>query len=389
MSQSALTRLLQTKTRSANIEAGQMAAFTPDLIVLTDTDASMVFDQLAGREIVAKAVLLTGQENTELRKKAGHAGVNVEPCIDPLTTLIETSRALPGDLVIANLPGICGLGGIGAVGMRCTPPDLANALQGQPIETRVPGAFKASLMGELPTECDGLDLFLELHSQGMVAGVSLEVSGPGSKDLSLMQRLRVASWAGLNGAAQIFVVPDKTLVQELNAIVNRSFTTFEPASEAIYAGSFEVELGRIRPRIITPDGQVVTSVEASGQQPNAAHFGGAGTCGLPELKRIRDVFRNHRPTVPVTVCPDSRAITDLAAAEDVIDHLEDFGVRIIKSPEPPAENSVVTGVSGKGCYKASTETALLCAVQGQFGPPQNPGKDVRDSKLSGRLPRAE
>ncbi|MEE9311924.1 MAG: aconitase family protein [Planctomycetota bacterium] len=387
MSQTALIRLLETKTESENIQSGQKCAFTADLIVLTDKDAEFAFKRLGTDRLNINAVLLTRQQGTGLLAQAEKLGITILACVDPLTAILENSLVLPGELAIANFAGISALGGIGAIGLRCTVTDLVDALQGKPFETRVPNAIRAELSGSLPSNCDGLDVYLELRAKVFSAGVSLDLTGQGLAGTSLATRVRLASWAGIAGAAQVFCVPDKALVQELNASATRTFKTFEPAKDASYQATHELDLSRVRPRIITSDGQSSTATEASNNEPKAVVIGGSATCGRIELERIRDVFRNHRPTLPVTVIPDSENICASAQADDILDNLEAFGVTVSTDPIMPDAGTVITNVSGIGCFKVSLTTALQVAIHGRFGAADNSDKDARDSKLSGRLPK--
>lgn len=390
MAHAALISLLQTKTSVESIRSSQRVPLSPDLVVLTDSDAALVLEQLAKQNtnsISCDAVWLAVKPNSELKKQAEGLGITCFSCIDPLATLIDTGLVLPGELAISNMAEVSGVGGVGAVGLRCTVFDLADALQGQPIDIRIPNVALAVLSEGFPAGCGELDLFLNLQAKVMQVSAALEISGKGLSIFTVRQRVRLASWAGIAGGGSLFCVPDRTIVQELNMSAGRSFKTFEPAKDASYTSVHKTDLRMIRQQLITPDGQILSPVEVSNHQPSAVVIGGMMTCGVSELKRIRDVFRNHRPKLPVTVMPDSQTVFDDTGKEDILDHLKMFGVRVSRNIVELSPNTVITGVSGKLCYKAGLETAVQIAVDGVFGPNGSADNYARDSKLSGRLPK--
>ncbi|MBZ0137678.1 MAG: hypothetical protein K8I27_15035 [Planctomycetes bacterium] len=426
--QTAVVRLLQSVTDARNIVAGDRIEAQPQLVVMGPQDglAALKAYLLAGGEEIKhpdRVVLFTDDNlpapdaaaaarRKQLHEAAAQAGIKrVIPAAGcEVAHVLEQSLVVPGELAVSGLPEIHQLGGIGALGLRVTARDLAGLLAGKSLALTVPQAVRVDLTslrpetgfgaqaGQRQSLVSGRDVFFTLRrevSRDRLVGRALEIGGLGG--FTLNERMALAAQASHAGVFGVFCLPDREGVAELNKRIARPYTTLEPEKDASYAYTAQLDLGHAQLTVLGDSADEWQTVgELSGEPVKRVIIGGRGSCGLESVRKVVDIIKLRRlnPSVECHLIPDTREVYRAALRQDLISQLVDSGVSV----HPPGTSPESLGATGallttvvapKGCHRGGVVIAATAACAGAIMHPERlDAAPQRDSKLSGRSPRA-
>lgn len=404
--QTAVVRLLQGLTDARNIAPGDRVGIAPNLVVLGPRDglAALRAFRLAGGDKVAdpSRVLLFVDDNlpapdaasaarrAQLHEAARQAGITrmvpLGGC--EVAHLLEAGLIVPGECAVSGLPEIAALGGIGALGLRATPRDMAALMAGRPLPVTVPDAIRVSINGKPQAGVGGFDLFFALRRElgrARMAGRAMEVSG----ELALHERTSFAMHASHGGLLGALWLLDRAAVQELNQRVTRKYTTLEPEAGAAWAHQHAIDAAHVSMAALPPLGELpsVPIGEATGQNAPLVVIRG----GLPAMRVAAEMIKARRlaPGVRCVVVPDSPDVYAATLAQDLFGYLLDAGVELHPpGTATPFGAGVVNGVTAaREQWRVGVTAAAAAACAGALIHPERlDALPQRDSKLSARRP---
>lgn len=176
--------------------------------------------------------------------------MGIEHCLLP-----EQGLVVAGDVVIGADSHTCTYGALGAFSTGVGSTDMGAGMARGKAWFKVPSAIKFELVGKPQKWVSGKDVILHIIGMIGVDGAlykSMEFVGEGLKNLSMDDRFAMANMAieagGKNG---IFMVDEKT-IDYIKAHSNKTYTAYEPDSDAEYDEVYKIDLSEIRPTVAFP-----------------------------------------------------------------------------------------------------------------------------------------
>jgi len=288
--------------------------------------------------------------------------------------------------------GSMGMLAIGAGGL-----EVAMAMAGEPLYTKMPKVFGIKLTGKLPDWVSAKDVVLEmLKRHGVSGGVGkiIEYYGPGLDNLEAMDRHVIANMGAELGATTTVFPADAEIKRFLKSQGREDEYEELVADEgAEYDETDEIDLSTLVPLIAKPTspGNVVTVEELAGDDLYQAYVGSSANPGYRDFAMAAEMVRGRHVSKDVSfdVNPSSRAMLQTLARDDRLGVLIGSGARIhqagcngcIGMGQAPAtgRNSLRTtprnfpgrsGTKEDSVFLCSPETAVASALMGKITDPR-------------------
>ncbi|MES1940743.1 aconitate hydratase [Salinisphaera sp. T5B8] len=288
--------------------------------------------------------------------------------------------------------GSMGMLAIGAGGL-----EVAMAMAGEPLYTKMPKVFGIKLTGELPDWVSAKDVILEmLRRHGVSGGVGkiIEYYGPGLDNLEAMDRHVIANMGAELGATTTVFPADAEIKRFLKSQDREDEYEELVADEGCeYDEHDEIDLSTLIPLIAKPTspGNVVPVEEVAGDELYQAYIGSSANPGYRDFAITAEMVRGREVSKHVSfdVNPSSRAMLQTLARDNLLGPLIASGARLhqagcngcIGMGQAPAykRNSLRTtprnfpgrsGTKEDSVFLCSPETATASALMGKITDPR-------------------
>jgi len=169
--------------------------------------------------------------------------------------LPEQGLVLPGDIVIGADSHTCTYGAIGTFATGVGSTDIAAAMATGDIWMKVPPTVKLVYHGRLGGWVGGKDLILYTIGQIGVDGAlysAMEFTGEAIDRLSMDGRFTMANMAIEAGAKAGLFPVDSAALDYIRTRAKRSYTVYEPDSDAEYSQVIEYDVSALEPQVALP-----------------------------------------------------------------------------------------------------------------------------------------
>ena len=288
--------------------------------------------------------------------------------------------------------GSMGMLAIGAGGL-----EVAMAMAGEPLYTKMPKVFGVKLTGKLPDWVSAKDVILEmLRRHGVSGGVGtiIEYYGPGLDNLEAMDRHVIANMgAELGATTTVFPADDEIRGFMRSQDREDEYEELVADEGCEYDKHDEIDLSTLVPLIAKPTspGNVVPVEELAGDELYQAYVGSSANPGYRDFAIAAEMVRGRQVSKHVSfdVNPSSRAMLQTLARDDRLGQLIASGARIhqagcngcIGMGQAPASgrNSLRTtprnfpgrsGTKEDSVFLCSPETAVASALMGKITDPR-------------------
>ncbi|MBS61848.1 aconitate hydratase [Salinisphaera sp.] len=288
--------------------------------------------------------------------------------------------------------GSMGMLAIGAGGL-----EVAMAMAGEPLYTKMPKVFGVKLTGELPDWVSAKDVILEmLRRHGVSGGVGkiIEYYGPGLDNLEAMDRHVIANMGAELGATTTVFPADAEIKRFLKSQGREDEYEELVADEGCeYDEHDEIDLSTLVPLIAKPTspGNVVPVEEVAGDELYQSYIGSSANPGYRDFAITAEMVRGREVSKHVSfdVNPSSRAMLQTLARDNLLGPLIASGARLhqagcngcIGMGQAPAykRNSLRTtprnfpgrsGTKEDSVFLCSPETATASALMGKITDPR-------------------
>ena len=288
--------------------------------------------------------------------------------------------------------GSMGMLAIGAGGL-----EVAMAMAGEPLYTKMPKVFGIKLTGELPDWVSAKDVILEmLRRHGVSGGVGkiIEYYGPGLDNLEAMDRHVIANMGAELGATTTVFPADAEIKRFLKSQGREDEYEELVADEGCeYDEHDEIDLSTLVPLIAKPTspGNVVPVEEVAGDELYQSYIGSSANPGYRDFAITAEMVRGREVSKHVSfdVNPSSRAMLQTLARDNLLGPLIASGARLhqagcngcIGMGQAPAykRNSLRTtprnfpgrsGTKEDSVFLCSPETATASALMGKITDPR-------------------
>lgn len=261
---------------------------------------------------------ITATLHEQIRAFASKHGMSVFEVGDGIghQVMMETGRALPGDLVIGADSHTVTYGALNSFATGVGSSDLAAAMIGGRIWLRVPETIKVELEGATADKVHAKDIVLALVRKLGADGAaykSLEFAGGAIAELDMDARALLANMSVEMGAKCGLFHVDATTEAFLKAHGSGAGQPVAADSDAEYCQTVTVDLSQLEPQIALPH-QVHTVVSVSEAPDESIQMVYIGTCAggrasdLHEALAVLRKAEHIAPGVQMIYTPASRAI---------------------------------------------------------------------------------
>mgnify|MGYP000424575387 FL=1 len=346
-----LAEKILSEKSGTDAHAGDVVICGFDHLVATDGSMPMTidfFERMGGTSIANAAntsVSLdhyspppnreTATLHEKIRAFAAKHGMSVFEVGDGIghQVMMETGRALPGDLVIGADSHTVTYGALNAFATGVGSSDLAAAMIGGKIWLRVPETMKIRLEGAFNPHVHAKDAVLALVRQVGADGAayrSLEFDGSAIAGLDMDARALFANMSVEMGAKCGLFHADNTTLAYLDACGSGQGTPVNADPEAVYCDTVTLDLDTLAPQVALP--HQVDSVVAVDEAANAPiHMVYIGTCSggrASDLHEAVEVLRSAgkiAPGVQMIYTPASRAVLTEVMSDGTLKAFVDMG----------------------------------------------------------------
>ncbi len=314
--------------------------------------------------------------------------VHVERFGKPGTTLLGSDSHTPTG------------GGIGQIAIGAGGLDIAVAMAGKPFYLTMPKIVKVNLTGSLRPFVAAKDIILKvLQIMSVKGGVGkiIEYTGAGVKTLTVPERATITNMGAELGATTSIFPSDEITKQFLTAQKRAAdWQEIIADADAVYDEVIEINLDELVPLVAQPHmpDEVVEIAALKGKKVDQVLIGSCTNSSYKDLMTVAAMLDGKKisPNVSFGVAPGSKQVLEMIAQNGALAKIIASGARILESacgfcigmgmaPNSGAvsvrtNNRNFKGRSGTmdaGIYLVSPESAVACALTGEFTDPRNLG----------------
>jgi len=240
--------------------------------------------------------------------------------------LPEKGLVLPGDVVVGGDSHTCTYGALGAFATGVGSTDLAAAMVTGELWFKVPKSTKFVYYGKRQKWVSGKDLILytigDIGVDGVLYG-AMEFVGEAAAVLPMSDRLTMANMAVEAGAKNGIFQPDNITEAYFKSRTKRSYPIVESDPDAVYADTFEYDVGQIEPQVAFPfkpsNTKPISQVENI--TIDQVVIGSCTNGRIEDLRIAAQVLKGHKtaPYVRLLVIPATQETYRQAVKEGLVE----------------------------------------------------------------------
>lgn len=249
--------------------------------------------------------------------------------------LIEKGHVYPGVTAVSTDSHANVLGAIGAFGQGMGDLDIAAAWHHGSIWFKIPQSVRINLKGHLSPEISSKDIILNLLGRfgaNSLLGYSIELYGRPVEDLSIDDRITIASMATEMGAIIILFPPSDEIIAYCESRVGKKIHPVYADADALYAKTFDIDVSDFSPMISRP-GKPHDSVgiaEVSGIKIDSAFIGSCTNGRMSDMRSAADILNGRKvaPGVVLKIVPATDEIWNKCLEEGIINIFKEAGALV-------------------------------------------------------------
>ncbi len=315
---------------------------------------------------------------------------------------IDNGLVWPGSTFVSTDSHSNIMGAIGAFGQGLGDKDMAAVWAHGSIWFKVPLSVKLNFKGRRPANVTAKDIVLNLLSRfgaSKLLGYAVEFTGEAIDNLTLDERITIASMGTEMGAISLLFAPDQKIIEELGSRSGRNYQTIAPDNDARYHKQYDINIEEFEPMVARPghphDDVALKHLERT--KIDSAFIGSCTNGRMEDLRVTAAILKNRKvaPGVVLKIVPSTDDIWQQAMNEGLIRVFKEAGALVANAgcagcaagqvgQNGPGEVTVSTGnrnfagKQGKGAvFLASPAVVAASAVAGYITSPENiPGQPM-------------
>ena len=217
---------------------------------------------------------------------------------------IDQGLVVPGDTLVSTDSHANILGAIGCFGQGMGDRDIAAAWSSGSVWFKVPESVRLHLIGEPSERITAKDIVLNLlrkFGASTLLGYAVEITGRYVDQLSLDDRITIASMGTEMGAIVAFFTPSEEILDYCKQRSGKEVVAIKADPNAIYAMSYEINMSYFDVAIARPGKphDVVRVKDVEGVKIDSAFIGSCTIGRMSDMRRVARVLKNKK------VCPRS------------------------------------------------------------------------------------
>ena len=276
--------------------------------------------------------------------------------------IMMENHVRPGQLIFGADSHTCAYGALGAfgTGVGCT--DYLYAMVTGHSWVLVPESLRFNLHGKLNPGVTARDLILTIIGRIGANGANykaMEFGGEGLKTLTMSDRIAICNLCVEAGAKTALMEADEVALDYLARRGRTPKAVFHADPDAVYAQTYEIDLGEIVPVVAKPHfvDQVVPAAECRGVHIDEAFLGSCNNGRIEDLRAGAALMKGRKVAdkVRFLVVPASAEIYQQALEEGILQTFMEAGA-IVMNPNCSVCWGSCQGVIGEGETLISTGT---------------------------------
>ena len=309
---------------------------------------------------------------------------------------IEKGIIRPGGTFVSTDSHANIMGAIGAFGQGMGDQDIAAVWASGKSWFKVPESIKLTLNGKLPENISAKDIVLNLldnFGTQELLGFSVEMYGSVIDQLSLDDRITIASMGTELGAIILLIPPSPEVVQDLKNISGKEIEPVYADKNAIYTKELELDVSKFKSMVALPghphdDADII---DVKGKKIDSAFIGSCTNGRMSDLRITANILKNNKvaPGVVLKIVPSTDEVWQQSLHEGLIKIFKDAGALVSNAgcagcaagqvgQNGPEEITISTGnrnfagKQGKGeVFLASPAVVAASAIAGYITTPND------------------
>jgi homoaconitate hydratase family protein/3-isopropylmalate dehydratase small subunit len=284
--------------------------------------------------------------------------------------LIEEGLAYPGSTAISTDSHANILGAVGAFGQGMGDKDVAAAWHKGSTWFKVPHSVKVILEGEVNAALSAKDLtlnLLERFGASTLLGKAVEMEGEVVDQLSLDQRITIASMATEMGAIIILFPPNKEVIRYTESRARKKLEPLMADSDASYSAVYRIDVSEFSSRISLP-GKPHDTAEIPQERVwiDSAFIGSCTNGRMEDLRAAASILEGRRVAegVVLKIVPATDRVWHRCMEEGLIEIFKESGALVSNAGCAGCAAGQV-GQNGPGEITISTGNRNFPGKQGQ------------------------
>ena len=316
--------------------------------------------------------------------------------------MIEEGLVFPGTTAVSTDSHANVLGAVGAFGQGMGDRDIAAAWNKGKVWFKVPESVKVILKGKFPAGLEAKDIILNLLAHfgaSSLLGYAVELYGDEVDELSLDERITIASMATEMGAVILLIPPNNEVIRYCESRFCQHIDPVLADTDCHYAEVFELDAGSFCQMVSRPGKphDAVPVEEVKGTPIDSAFIGSCTNGRIQDMKAAAEILKNRKvaPGVVLKIVPGTDEIWNACLEDGLFEIFKDAHA-MVSNPgcagcaagqvgqNGPGEVTISSGnrnfpgKQGKGeVFLASPSIVAASAVAGCItGPDDIPDKPV-------------
>ncbi|MDF1559219.1 MAG: aconitase/3-isopropylmalate dehydratase large subunit family protein [Bacteroidales bacterium] len=285
--------------------------------------------------------------------------------------LIEEGYVWPGATAVSTDSHANILGAVGAFGQGMGDMDIAATWNSGKVWFKVPASARINLTGKLPDNVTAKDVILNLlriYGANTLLGYSIELYGEAVDEMTLDDRITIASMGTEMGAIIIIFPPSEEII---NYCRTRARSPFEPVyadADASYEVTADIDLTTFVPMVSRPGEphDTVAVKELPITKIDSAFIGSCTNGRMEDMRMAATILRdrNVAPGVVLKIVPSTNAVWKQCLDEGLLTIFKQAGALVSNAGCAGCAAGQV-GQNGKGEMTVSTGNRNFPGKQGQ------------------------
>ena len=285
--------------------------------------------------------------------------------------LIEEGYVYPGSTAVSTDSHANILGAVGAFGQGMGDMDIAAAWNTGKVWFKVPQSVKITFTGRKPENVTAKDVILNLlkiYGANTLLGYSIELYGDAINEMSLDDRITIASMATEMGAIIILFPPSDEVVKYCKERAKTSFKPVYADEDAQYTITAEINIETFSPMVARPGEphDTVSVNELPHTKIDSAFIGSCTNGRIEDMRVAASILKGKRtaPGVVLKIVPSTDYVWEQCLDEGLIDIFKKAGALVSNAGCAGCAAGQV-GQNGKGEVTVSTGNRNFPGKQGQ------------------------
>lgn len=304
-------------------------------------------------------------------------------------TMINEGIVYPGATAVTTDSHANILGAIGAFGQGMGDKDIAAAFSRGRVWFKVPASVKLNFVGRMPGNVSAKDFVLNLLERfgaNTLLGYSVELYGEAIDQMSLSDRVTIASMGTEMGAIILMFPPNDAVMEIFRKKLDRAIPKIAADADAVYAQEHTIDVSAFKPMVSLPGAPHDTArIPKEKKVKIDSAFVGSCTNGrIEDMRVVAKILQGRKvaPGVLLKIVPSTDSVWQACMREGLFDIFKAAGALVSNAgcagcaagqvgQNGPGEVTISTGnrnfpgKQGKGeVYLASPATVAASAIAG-------------------------